>query len=476
MNPLRTLLTLLAAGLCACAVGPDYEPVDFPVGDEWATIGAPTGTPPARWWEQFEDPLLDELIATALGENLDLRIAAERIAEARAAQRLVESQRRPAVEAAGSVARQRQSERGPLPAGRVPGIETYQTVYDVGLDARWELDVFGRIQRSVEAADARFEAAVEQLRDAQVTVSAEVARVYFELRGAQRELVAIEAAVQAGDDTLALVRRRYDAGSGSLVEVRQAEAEVATTRTRLAPVRARRDSAALALGALLGELPEAGLAMVATATTHADLQTVPVGTRADLLRRRPDVRRAERQLAAATADIGVAEGELYPKLVLGANGGFTSLASGDLFDADARRWTLAPFLSWRVLDGGRVQAEIAAADSRQQQAALAYERAILQAVTEAEQALSAYQRAVEGIASQQAALAAAAAAETLTRRRYEAGLVSLLVLLDAQRRVDDVEAQLARAQADAAVRIALLYKALGGGWEALDPDALASGR
>ena len=475
MNPVRHLiLFMILPMLGACAVGPDYQPADFPVGEQWAVHSADTRSPPVQWWQRFDDPVLDTLIEQALVENHDVRIAVERIGEARAQRGQVASQGRPQASTSASVVRERQSENGPIPAGRVPGIETYQTIYDLGLDASWEIDLFGRVRRAVESADARLEARIEQVRDVQVSVAAEVARVYFQMRGAQRELVAVDAAIAASQGTFDLIQRRYATGSASLLELRKAEAELDIAKARVPPVVARRDGAALALAVLVGQLPEETYQLAESADPAVALTPVPVGTRADLLRRRPDIRRAERELAAATAEIGVAEGELYPRLVLSVGGGFTALDAGDVFDSASRRWSVLPFFSWRILDGGRVRAEIDVAESRQRQAALAYERAILSAIGESERALSSYTQSLAAISLQQAALGSVRASEALTRRQYEAGLVSLLPLLDAQRQVNEVQANAARADTEAALELVRLYKALGGGWEAPDSQALVS--
>lgn len=456
----------LACLLSACAAGPDYEQPAIPVGDGWIDAAAVmTAPPPEAWWRQLDDPALDALIDAAVTGNLDIRQAAERIVEARALRARAAGDRYPALAAEASATRQRRSANGLLPAGRIPGLDTYQTIYDAGFDASWEADLFGRVKRSVEAAEARLGGAVEEHRDVIVTVIAEVARSYFELRGAQLELEASETSLAAARRTLELATIRYETGETPRSEVAGARAEREIAATALPPLRARRDAAALALGALLGELPESRFGLAAdTPAGLPALRPMPVGERADVLRRRPDLRLAERRLAAATADIGVARGELYPRLVIGGGGSFQASEADELFDAASRTWSLAPLISWRIFDGGRVRAEIDAAESRARQAALGYEAAVIAALTDAEQRLQDYRRSLELAARRADAAGAARERRELVAVRYRAGDVALLELLNAERRLSESEAALARARTQAATGMVALYKALGGGW------------
>jgi len=373
--------------------------------------------------------------------------------------------RRPAVDARASVTRERRSENGPLPVGRFPGLDQYLTIYDAGFDAGWELDLFGRTRRAVEAADARLEAAGEQRRDVLVSVISEVARSYFELRGAQEELTAANQVVAAATRALDLVRHQYAVGDVPKVLVSRAEAELRLAETRVPGLKARRDAAAMSLGVLLGQGPEAELALAQAAGALPKLGPVPIGTPADLLRRRPDVRLAERRLAAATADVGVAKGNLFPKLVFAAGGGLQALAAGDLLDAASTTWSVAPILSWHLLDGGRLRGEVRAAESRVRQAAIAYRASVLGALGEAERSLAAYRGSLDTVRAHQAAVAATEESHRLVQVRYAAGEVALLDLLDADRRLADARIGLAAARTAAAVNLVALYKALGGGWQ-----------
>jgi NodT family efflux transporter outer membrane factor (OMF) lipoprotein len=362
------------------------------------------------------------------------------------------------------VSRQEQSLNGMLPVGRIPGLTRDVTLHDVGFDAAWELDLFGGARRRVESAGAAAQAALEQARDAQVSVAAEVARAYLTLRGAQRELAARERAVAALGATLDSQRRRVQAGDLAGRDLENAQGQLDEAAARLPGLRAQAEGAALGLGVLLGGLPEREAGLLATAPGELALAPIPVGERADLLRRRPDVRVAERQLAAATADIGAARAEWFPKLRISAAAGFEAQRLGDLFDSGSRTARIAPLISWRIFDGGAVKAEIRAAEARQQVAALAYEKAVLAALADGERALSGYRQALEGVRAQQAVLDTARRGYAHQERRFQAGDIAVAELLVADRAVREAEGGLAQAQTVAAIDLVALCKALGGGW------------
>ncbi len=462
----------LTATLAACTVGPEYQRPDIATGNGW-TLAAPTGPTPelARWWQSFGDATLDRLVTTALAQNLDLKQAAARVAEARALRDAAAGGRYPALAARASITRRRQSENGPIPINVIPGIERDQTIYEPGFDAGWEIDAFGGTRRAVEAATARVAAAVDQRHAVELTIAAETARRYFELRGTRHEIEALQAAIEAGRSALDLVRRQRAVGEVPDAAVAQAEAEVARLEAELPMHAAEERNIALSLGALLGALPETELPLLDTSTGYVELKPLPVGERADLLRRRPDVDAAERALAAATADVGVATAELFPKIRISANGGFQALETGDLFDAASQTFALVPLISWRVFDGGRVRAEIRASEARVEVAALQYESAVKAALLDAEQALTRYHFGLQTLERLQAAVAAAQRSYGFANDRYRAGDISLLELLDAERTLRAAEEGYARTHTVAATELAALYKALGGGWETAADEA-----
>jgi NodT family efflux transporter outer membrane factor (OMF) lipoprotein len=469
MLPCRRLpIPAVAALLLAlgCKVGPDYQVPRVPAGAGWTTPGGAGPVQLEAWWRVLGDPVLDRLEAAALEGNLDLRQAEVRIRQARALRDQAAGRLAPTVNASAGVTRQEQTLNGLMPINRIPGMTRDVTLHDVGFDASWEADLFGGSRRRVESAEATAQAALEQARDARVSVAAEVARTYLTLRGAQRELAAREQAAAALRRTLESQRLRFQAGDLAGREVEAAQGQLDEAEARLPGLRAQAEGAALGLGVLLGRLPESEAALLATGPQEPVLEPIPVGERADLLRRRPDVRVAERQLAAATADIGAAKAEWFPKLRISAAAGFEAQRLGDLFDPGSRTARIAPLISWRIFDGGAVKAEIRAAEARQQVAALAYEKAVLGALADGERALSGYRLALEGVRARRAVLDSARRGYGHQERRFRAGDIALAELLAADRAVREAEGALVQAQTAAAVDLVALCKALGGGWKA----------
>ena len=484
MRSIKAVSLVAVGGLAACTVGPDYVRPDIDTGSGWSTVAsngsATSAEPPTRdaqsqqpasvdlahWWQSFADPTLDRLVETALAQNIGVREAGARVAEARALRDAAAGGRYPVVSTSASVTRRRQSENGPIPINVIPGLERDQTIYEVGFDAGWEIDVFGRTRRAVEAADARVDAAVDRQRAVALTIAAETARNYFELRGARHEIEALQAAITASRSSLDLVRRRYANGDVPEAAVAQAEAELAAVEAALPALQARERATALAIGVLLGDLPESELRLLDDSSGYVALKALPVGERADILRRRPDIAAAERQLAAATADVGVATADLFPRIGIGANGGFQSLDAGNLFEAASETLGITPLISWRVFDGGRVRAQIRATEAHVQAAALQYESAVKEALSDAEQALTRYNLGLEALARQQTAVAAARRSYGFANDRYRSGDISLLELLDAERALRSAEEGYAQTHTAVATELVALYKALGGGWEA----------
>ena len=467
LRPLELVLfcTLLTA--CA-AVGPDYRespPVD--IGSSW-TLPLASESESAdltHWWSALDDPVLDRLLATALAQNLDLRHAAARIDEARALRDRVAGQRLPTTSVGASVNRRRQSENGPLPIGTIPGLDATQTIYDAGFDAAWEADLFGAKQRALEGASARLQATEIEAHGVRMRIVAEVARTWFTAVGSRYELHAQQATLDTLQQTLELVRLRHALGDASAADVDAAHAQWAGVNALLPDIEARQRAAVLALGVLLGAPPERELALLNTPLAPYTLRALPVGERADVLRRRPDVLAAERRLAASSADIGLATAELFPKLSIGVGGGFQALSTGNWFDASSSRFSILPLISWRLFDGGRVRAEIRAREAVERQAALAYEQAVLAALGDAERALGDYYGGLETLERRQMALDAARASHGHAKTRYAAGDIAFVELLVVQRSLHDAETAAMRARTNAAMQLVALYKALGGGWE-----------
>ena len=393
------VLALLAAG---CTVGPDYRRPDTAVPSAWSE-GRYDGidTRPAdlaRWWEEFNYPALTRLVQRAAGSSLDLRAAEARIREARALRRVAESGAWPTVDMSGSYSRSRTSEnafstssQGSGGSSSTGGGNRGQDLFRAGFDSSWEVDVFGGVRRSVESADATVEASIEDRRDVLVTLLGDIARNYIDLRGFQRRLAVAQNNLKAQQESLEITRVRFQAGLANYLQVSQAEAQVNTTAAEIPALEALSKQAAHRLDVLLGIQPGA---LSAELSTDAPIPALPpqahVGLPSELLRRRPDIRRAERQLAAANAEIGVATADLYPKFSLSGAFGVQSISASDWFSAPSRFWSIGPTIRWPIFDAGRIRANIEVRNARQEQALTAYEKTVLTAFEDVENALVSY--------------------------------------------------------------------------------------
>lgn len=466
--------------LAGCMVGPDYVRPDPAVPERWAE--APrhdvAAGPPSRWWQAFADPQLDALIDRAVASNLDLALAESRIREARAARRIAAAPLFPFLDAGASLTRSWQSENagflGGGPVGDLGGQPF--NLYDVGFDASWEIDVFGGTRRSVEAADADVAASVEERNDVLLTLLGEVARNYVELRGAQRELYVAEANVATQEDTLVLTRARFQGGLASDLDVARAEAQVRTTAAQIPALDTQVRQSIHRLGVLLGETPGALLAeLVPPAPIPAAPPGLPDGLPSDLVRRRPDVRRAERQVAAATARIGVATSDLFPRFFLTGAAGLQSLDASDLFAGASKYWSIGPTIQWPIFQGGRIVGNIEVREEQEQQALIGYRQTILDALEEVENAIVAYTRERDRRATLASAVDANQRAVDLAQALYTRGLTDFLDVLAAQGNLFVTQTALARSDATVSASLVALNKALGGGWETVLPPADAPG-
>jgi NodT family efflux transporter outer membrane factor (OMF) lipoprotein len=406
-----------------------------------------------RWWTAFHDPQLDDLVVRAIDDNLDLKIAATRVREARAARGIAASAALPQVDLNGQSVRA--SPFGPRT----------QNVFEAGFDAGWELDVFGGVRRDVEAAVAQVQAAEEGRRDVLVTLLADVARNYAELRGTQGQIEILDATVRSQRDTLDLAKARFDAGLGTALDVERAEGLLEATRSRGPELQRLAKRAIYRLDVLLGH--DSGmLASVLEIPKALPRQPpeLPDVLPSELLSRRPDLRRAERDVAAATARIGVARSELFPRFSIAGNFGRRSQEASDLGSTGSQFWFLVAGVRLPLLSGGRIRANIQLQDARQEAALRQYEKAVLIAVEEVENALSSQIREQRRLESLRAAVAANRRALDLATERYTGGLENFLSVLDAQRAVYASEDGLAQSETNAMVSLIAVYKALGGGW------------
>lgn len=466
-----------AASLAACrTVGPDHEAPETALPAAWRDApeaGLAAGTPElAAWWATFGDPVLADLVERAVSGGLELRDALARIREARALRGVAASERFPVLDGELRFERRGESENTPL-GGFVPDSD----LYSAGFDASWEIDLWGRVRRSVEAADADLASAVEDARDVAVSVAAEVAATYVALRANQRRLEIARENVSLQEETLQVVSGRFEAGLVDESDVAQARANVETTRSRLPDLEIGSRVAENRLAVLLGRPPGSLAAeLEEPRPIPVPPASIAVGVPADLLRRRADVRRAERVLAAETARIGMAEGDLYPRLTLFGALGVAAESSSDLADADSSFFGIGPSLRWNLFDGGGLRNRVAAQEARAEAALVRWERTVLAALEETENAMTAFVREQSRRDFLLEAVAQSRLAVELAQVRYVEGLSDFQAVLDSERALARLEDDLAVSEASITASSIGLYKSLGGGFEGGPPSpALAAG-
>ncbi|MDB6087390.1 MAG: efflux transporter outer rane subunit [Gammaproteobacteria bacterium] len=453
---------VVAAVLAGCAVGPNYKKPDTPVAAKFAGASESTFSAQdaqSQFWTQFGDGTLDHLVDDALAANHDLRIALGHLAEARAARRQSLYDLAPTVTASAG----HTTQKVPAPQFGFPFTASY---YDAGFDASWELDLFGRVRRNVEANSADLQGAEANLRDAQVSVIAEVARTYFELRGQQNQLAVARRNVENQQQTLDFTTARLNAGRGTELDTSRARAQLSTTLSTIDPLEAAVSRSIHRLGVLTGRDPNALQDLLSPPHDLPPLpQTLAVGDPESLLRRRPDIRVAERQLAASTARIGVAVGDLFPKVSFTGSFGYDAGNPNALGLAAGRAYTIGPSISWAAFDLGRVKAQVAGSRARTDTALAQYEQTVLRALEETENALVTHARSRGQLTHAADAAQSSTTAASLARMRYEGGVVDFLEVLDAERTQLEAEDRLAQSRTQAATSLIAVYKALGGAWE-----------
>ncbi|MBS0579486.1 MAG: efflux transporter outer membrane subunit [Proteobacteria bacterium] len=464
----KLLLTaaLTALTLSACAVGPTYtRPPEVPFAAQWLETGH-SAAPEDAWWRSLHDPLLDDLVERTLQHNRDLKVAEAHLREARASRDATAGQRLPQVDLTGSATANRLSKNGEIPIDHLPGFKRDLSLYDVGFDASWEIDLWGHQARAVEGATAREQAAAEALHDVQVSLIAEVVRSYVELRSAQEQLASATADAEAQESIARLTGERFEGGESSRFDYARAEAQALSTRAAVPGFSAAAHAAAYQLAVLTGQPPEALTSLLETpAQVPRSPAVSSAGLRSDLLRRRPDVRQAERQLAAATADVGVATSELFPRLSLVGTYGQQAQNASDLFSAGSNRFSVGPSLHWPVFAGGTIRANIRASNARADAAAATYEGAVLRALGDSETAINRFAAAQRTQQDREVARLQSEEALGMARQRYRAGEDDLIVLLDAQSAYTVADQQSIAARAATLEALASMYKALGGGWQ-----------
>jgi len=472
----RCSLPALVIGLMffGCAVGPNYTPVKPSAPDKWYAEMAgglnpstPTPATLSRWWTIFNDAELSSLIDRAVKGNLDLKTASARVREARAQLGISRAGLFPFVNAIADAANIRTNTSGST------GTET--NLYSVGFDAGWELDIFGGVRRSVEAATAQVGASQENLNDVLVTLLAEVALNYVEVRTLQARLTEAEATIRTLQETYDLNRSLYKAGIIGELTLQESLRILENARAVIPSFETAINAAKNRLAVLIGERPGTLQPELAEKKPIPALPvSVAVGIPAETLRRRPDIRRAERNLAAQTARIGQATADLYPQFSLAGTIGLESIDSSDLLDWGSRFWYIGPSVSWNIFNAGAIRQNIEVQSARQEQTLIQYQATVLGAQEEVENALVAYAKEQLRLESLERATAAARRAELLARDRYQAGLVDFYNVLDAQRSLLVIQDNLAQSSGAVASNLVRIYKALGGGWEPATPPQTSS--
>ncbi|GIK46268.1 MAG: outer membrane efflux protein [Betaproteobacteria bacterium] len=475
----------LALALTGCAaVGPNFVKPTPAAPNDWtswrsgdASLRIPseaTQALPTQWWQAFNDATLDALQRRAFDASPDLQTAALRFAQARAQRSTVAAQRGPEVGASGSATRQRQSESGASTRmigimGAGPGVTELLaepfTLYQAGFDASWELDLWGRVRRSVEAADADVGQQAALLDLARLSLASDVARHYFELRTAQRQSRLMREDVAALEDRAGLLQARVEGGVLDHTDLQRQRAELAALKAQLPPLLAQEAASANQIALLLGERPGALQAELAPrdADVRTSLPDLALGLPSEVALRRPDIRAAEARLHSATASIGIAKANLYPSIRLGAKFGFESYLSGEFADWGSRIWSVGPSLSLPIFDHGRRTATVQLRELQQQEAAINYQQTVLKAWQEIDDALSAYSAEQQQARELKARSDAASDAYQLAQARYDGGATDYTAVLDSQRSYLQARRDLAANQGRLAARFITVNKALGNG-------------
>ena len=451
--------------LTSCALGPELKPPAVTgASGGWITSSAP-GQVDGQWWQALHDPVLDAMVADATSHNLDLREAEARLGEARANRDAAAARALPDLNAKGSAAESQLSGNGQIPINRIPGFARRYSLFDGGFDASWEIDLWGGVRRATEAATARRTGAEAHVADVRLQIIAETARAYGQLRAAQARLAnaGVDAALLA--EIAALTDRRVASGDASGLEGAQARQHSDSSQAAVAGWDADVQGNIYRLSLLTGAAPEA---LVTVLTPVAPIPSPPavvaMGLRSDILQRRADVRGALANLAAATADLGVEKTILFPRVSLVGSLGQQAKSLDDIASAASTRFQVGPSFSWPILSVGRIRAQIHAADARAEAAAIAYEKAVLSALSDSETAVNRYANAQATRDRREGALRQSVLVADLAERRYQAGEDDRIAWLQARSASLAVEQQAITAREGAVTNYVSLAKALGGGW------------
>lgn len=491
---LATVLACLA--IAGCSVGPDFEPPKSPtpeVFNRTQTAQAPSKAVEAQfgpeWWTLFNDPVLNGLEKQLAGANLDVAAASARLLQSRAERRVAGAAEYPTLYGAASYNRERGSENGilsllgvtptqsqplsasgsaPLGVAAMPGSKgsPAYNLYQAGFDASWEVDIWGRVRRSVEEATALSEASYEDRNAVLLSARAELARDYIELRDTQELLQIARQNLEIANDTLKLTQVRAREGVTTDLDVSNASAQVENIESLIPTLESHSETGINAIGLLLGEEPGALRQTLSTTQEVPVLPAqVPIGFPSELVQRRPDIRKAEAQLHAATASIGVAKADFYPRIMLNGSAGFQSLQLSSLGSWASGQFVGGPSITLPIFEGGRLKGTLQLREAQQQEAAIAFKHTVLRAWQEVDDALVTYdaeQRRRDRLAQ---AVSMNERGLSVARERYKAGALDYLDVLNVQKQLLEAQSSLEQSRATAATNLITLCKALGGGWE-----------
>ncbi|MDB6141596.1 MAG: efflux system outer rane lipoprotein [Pseudomonas sp.] len=464
----RALLLLALATVGACSVGPDFEKPQAQLPDSWEASLRPgsssAANADAQWWQQLGDPQLASLVERAAKASFDVRIAGNRLEQSRVMRQVTGSQQFPGISTGGSYQRDRSSSVGLLDASNHDGKAPYE-VWMATMDASWEVDLWGHVRRNVEAADADIQLTQAQRDGISLSIAAETATDYIQLRGTQARLEVARQNLEIARQSSKLTQSRFDNGVTTNLDTANAAAQVATIEAILPVLEAQRDGFINALSYLLGEPPRALSAELsaAKAIPHP-APDVPLGLPSELAQRRPDIQQSEAALHRATAAIGVAKADFYPRVSLGASLGFQALDGSDLGGWNSRQWSYGPSFYLPIFQGGRLTGTLELRERQQQEAALNYQRVVLGAWHEVDNAMTDYAAEKQHHAALEEAVRQNTLALNTARDRYNQGAIDFINVLDVQRALLATQSDLVGSATQAAIDRVRLYRALGGGW------------
>jgi NodT family efflux transporter outer membrane factor (OMF) lipoprotein len=464
----RPLLLLTCLGLGACSVGPDFLKPQPQLPESWViTPGSETsagGAVDSLWWQQLGDDQLTSLVARAAKSNLDVRTASSRLDQSRVLRQVTGSQQYPGVSTGSSYQRDRSSQNGLLDPSNLNGKSPYE-VWTATLDASWEIDLWGRVRRNVEAADADIQLTSAQRDGVLLSIAAETATDYIRLRGVQARLAVARQNLEIARQSANLTQIRFDNGVTTNLDTSNSAAQVSTIEATLPVLQAQQDSLVNALSYLLAEPPRA-----LSAELHEvkpiphPAPDVPLGLPSELAQRRPDIQQSEAALHRATAEIGVAQADFYPRVSLGASMGYQALTGSDLGAWNSRQWSYGPSLYLPIFQGGRLTGTLELRKRQQQEAALNYQRVVLGAWHEIDNAMTDYAGEKQHHAALQQAVQHNSDALATARDRYNQGATDFINVLAVQRALLATQSELVDSATEAAIDRVRLYRALGGGW------------